>query len=216
VRARARAETTGAILRAARRAIAEHGGGALSMRAVAREVGLVSSAVYRYFPTREALLTTMIVESYGHLAHRLDAVVAQQPDRRWEALGRALRDWAREAPHEFQLIYGTPVPGYVAPPETVPAAEAVAMPFLSAGAARAVAGFDDGRLTDQVREVADAAGLDASGVAATLAELAALVGFVTLELGGHFVGTADPADLLYDALLGRQCSTLGLRDERRG
>lgn len=212
MRERARTETTAAILAAARREIAEHGGGALSMRAVAREVGLVSSAVYRYFPTREALLTAMIIESYGHLADQLGAVSAQQPGRRWQALARALRDWGRAAPHEFQLIYGTPVPGYVAPPESVPAAAAVAMPFLAAGAALPVADFSDERLRGQVRELAEVGGLDPSGVAAVLAELAALVGFVSAELSGHFVGTADPADLLYAALLSRQCRTLGLRD----
>src|SRR5690606_23753086 len=118
------------------------------------EVGMVSSAVYRYFPTREALLTAMIIESYGHLAERLAAVRATRPGRRWEALGRALREWAHEVPHEFQLIYGTPIPGYVAPTETIPAAEAVASPFLQAGAVQDVAGFDGAKLSRQLRPFA--------------------------------------------------------------
>lgn len=214
VREEARARTTAAILTAARREIAEHGGGSLSMRAVAREVGMVSSAVYRYFPTREALLTTMIVESYESLAETLGRTRSRRPDRRWVALGTALRDWARERPHEFQLIYGTPVPGYVAPPETIPAAAAVARPFLEVGASGRVAPFADRRLVRQMDPLAEEVdGATGAGAAAVVAELAALVGLVSLELAGHLVGTADPADRLYRAMLDRQVATLGLGEE---
>ena len=211
VREQSRERTTGAILAAARAEIAAHGGGGLSMRAVAREVGLVSSAVYRYFPTREALLTTMIVESYEGLAAALGEVRVRRPDRRWVALGHAFRDWARERQHEFQLVYGTPIPGYVAPPETIPAAEAVAGHFLQAAKGAEVTPFAGPRLVRQMVGLESVGGATGSGAAAVLAELAALVGFVSLELAGHFVGTADPADHLYAALLDRQVGTLGLR-----
>lgn len=213
-RAENRAQTVNAILSAARTEIATHGGGGLSMRAVAREVGLVSSAVYRYFPTREALLTAMIIDSYGHLAEALEtgARGRRTPATQWGALAGAMRDWAVTHPHEFQLIYGTPVPGYVAPPETVPAAEAVARPFLTAGGHRSVEGFGRRALRNQMTPLrAVDRELSTSGAAAVLAELAALVGFVSLELAGHFVGTADPADHLFDALVARQTQTLGLR-----
>lgn len=207
----ARQRTTAAIMAAARREIAEEGAGGLSMRAIAREVGMVSSAVYRYFPTREALLTAMIIESYGNLAHALGQVSARTPARRWARLAAALRDWARSAPHEFQLIYGTPVPGYQAPPETVPAAAAVAAPFLQVGEYASVQGFRSRRLTSQMDALVDLVpGLQRSVAAAILAELAALVGAVSLELAGHLVGSADPADHLFDALVERQVVTLGL------
>lgn len=207
IRDDARRATTAAILLAARREIAKHGGGGLSMRRVAREVDLVSSAVYRYFPSREALLTAMILESYEHLA---DALAEAEPGR-WASTARALRAWATANPHEFQLIYGTPVPGYVAPPETVPAAARVAAPFLAAGAGHEVAEFTDAALRSQMREVVDATpGANPAGAAAVLAELAALVGFVGLELAGHFVGTAEPADALFEAVIRRQERTLGL------
>lgn len=207
----ARQRTTAAIMAAARREIAEHGAGGLSMRAIAREVGMVSSAVYRYFPTREALLTAMIIESYGSLAQALSQVSARTPARSWTRLATALREWARSTPHEFQLIYGTPVPGYQAPPETVPAAAAVATPFLRIGEYASVEGFRSRRLTAQMGTVADLVpGLQRSVAAAVLAELAALVGVVSLELSGHLVGSADPADHLYDALVQRQVATLGL------
>lgn len=211
-RADARSRTTAAIMAAARAEVAERGGGGLSMRSVARAVGLVSSAVYRYFPSREALLTAMIIEGYGHLDEALDRVPESRSDRRWVALGEALRAWARASPLEYQLIYGTPIPGYAAPPETVTAAAAVARPFVAAGAGSPVPGFLDPVLADQMTAVRDLVpGADPAGAAAVLAELAALVGFVSLELAGHFVGTADPADRLYAALLERQVDTLGLR-----
>lgn len=132
------------------------------------------------------------------------------PAHRWRSLATAFRDWARDHPHEFQLIYGTPIPGYVAPPETVPAATAVARPFLEAGAPGPVGAFDGADLATQLQHLADELGVDPSGAAAVLAELAALVGLVNLELAGHLVGTADPADHLYAALLARQVGTLGL------
>ncbi len=205
-----RQRTTTAILDAARRAIAAEGGGALSMRAIAREVGMVSSAIYRYFPTREALLTRLIIESYGNLDHALGAASDAAVPPSWTALGRALRAWALRTPHEFQLIYGTPIPDYAAPPETIPAAAAVAGHFLAVGARSTPAPFGTPELAGQFRALAsELPGARPAGAAAVLTELAALVGFIGLELAGHFVGTADPADALYDALLRRQSATLG-------
>lgn len=203
IRERNREEVAGRILAAAREQIAEVGGVGLSMRAVARVAGLASSAVYRYFPTREALITAMILESYARLAEALE----HTDD--WTSAARAMRRWALAHPHEFQLIYGTPIPGYVAPPETVPAAERVARRFLTAAASGRVEGFDDPALTAQM-DALTAGGITAPLSAAVLAELAALVGFVSLEVAGHLVGTADPADHLFDALLQRQLTTLGL------
>ena len=210
VREQSRARTTAAILAAARGEIAAHGGGGLSMRAVAREVGMVSSAVYRYFPTREDLLTAMILESYLGLAAALDKVRARRADLRWAALGRTLREWGIQRPHEFQLIYGTPVPGYVAPPETIPAAAAVTAPFLEVAKSAEVAPFARPALVDQMSAIAEQTGATEAAVAAVIAELASLVGIVTLELGGHLVGSADPANDLFEALLHRQIDTLGL------
>ncbi|QFG68416.1 TetR/AcrR family transcriptional regulator [Ornithinimicrobium pratense] len=211
-RERSRARTRAAILAAARTEIAIRGGGGLSMRAVAREVGLVSSAVYRYFPTREALLTAMIVESYGNLDAVLTHVCGARPDRHWEALAMALREWGRARPHEFQLIYGTPVPGYVAPPQTIEPAAAVARHFLRVGAGSPVPHFNHPTLLRQMTSTVDELdGAAPSGAAAVLAELAALVGFVSVELAGHFIGTADPADELYAALINRQTGTLRLK-----
>jgi AcrR family transcriptional regulator len=203
VREQNRAEVTAKILAAARAEIAARGGVGLSMRAVAREAGLASSAIYRYFPTREALITAMVIESYGNLDGAL------RGRRTWAELAWATRAWARGAAHEFQLIYGTPIPAYVAPPETIPAAETVASHFFDAGAGREVEVFGTAGLSRQMSGLLRP-GVTPSGAAAVLAELAALVGFITLELAGHFVGTADPADELFEHLIARQLNTLGV------
>jgi AcrR family transcriptional regulator len=126
-RAKARAELTREIKHVARRQLAEHGAAALSLRAVAREIGLVSaSALYRYYPSRDALLTTLIIDSYdalGEAAEHAEAAVHDQPIlRRWLAISHRVRAWALDNPHEYALIYGSPVPGYAAPTDTVRAA----------------------------------------------------------------------------------------------
>lgn len=212
-RAQARDRTTAAILAAAREEVAEKGGIGLSMRAIARKVGLVSSAVYRHFPTRDALLTAMIIESYQHLADALGKGEHTTSAAEWRHLATRFRAWARESPAEFQLIYGTPICGYAAPTETIPAAAAVARHFFDAGGHKPVSGFGSRSLIDQFQPVvAQISTADPSAFAAVLAELAALVGFVSLELAGHFVGTADPSDYLYVAMVERQVDTLNLTD----
>ncbi|MGA4508118.1 TetR/AcrR family transcriptional regulator [Propionibacteriaceae bacterium G1746] len=208
-RQRGRAENTARILASARRQIAEHGAVGLSMRAVARDVGMVSSAVFRYFESREALLTELIIESYHHLADAVhDAVDRVGGGRsaadRWRAATRAARAWALQFPHEFQLIYGTPIPGYQAPPQTIPAAARVAGPFLEIAATGA--GADDHPGGGFVQPVDVSAGATAGAVA----ELTQLIGFITMQLAGHFVGVVTAPDDYFDVIIERQVATLGL------
>ena len=134
-RAENRVEITRAIQETARRHLAEVGPAALSLRAIARDVGMVSSAVYRYFPSRDDLLTALIVEAYdelGDAVERADADVRRRTDlaKRFLAVSDAIHDWARANPHEYALLYGSPVPGYAAPDTTVPAAARVTGAFL--------------------------------------------------------------------------------------
>lgn len=135
-RERARIELTKDIKQIARRLLSEHGAGGLSLRAVARELGLVSaSALYRYFPGRDALLTALIIDAYGSLADAADAAHARLHAKdvltRWVGVCHAVRDWALDNRHEYALIYGSPVPGYAAPPDTV--APATRVPLLLGG-----------------------------------------------------------------------------------
>ena len=122
-RAIARRELTDAITTSARRQLAEIGPAALSVRAIARDLGMASSAVYRYFPSRDELLTELLVIIYGELADRLEAadhaVDRDDLSGRWHALGEALRAWALQTPHEYALLFGSPVPGYAAPERTI-------------------------------------------------------------------------------------------------
>ncbi|MGA7759306.1 MAG: TetR/AcrR family transcriptional regulator [Ilumatobacteraceae bacterium] len=122
-RARAHAEVRGAILATASAHLAEHGAADLSLRAVARDLGMVSSAMYRYFASRDELLTALIVEAYDSLGEHAEAAVAASagspPAERWVTTAAAIRGWAFAHPHDYALLYGTPIPGYAAPDDTV-------------------------------------------------------------------------------------------------
>jgi AcrR family transcriptional regulator len=102
----------------------ESDGANLSLRAVARDMGMVSSAVYRYFASRDDLLTALILDAFNALGDTVEAADAAVTDRsrlraRWLAATQAIRHWALAKPAEYALIYGSPVPGYAAPPETI-------------------------------------------------------------------------------------------------
>lgn len=120
-RERARAQTMEDITRIGRQHLAVHGAAALSLRAVARELGLVSSAVYRYVQSRDELLTLLVVDAYTELGDEVDHAVAQVPESdhttKFFALARAVRAWAVREPARYALLFGSPVPGYHAPAE---------------------------------------------------------------------------------------------------
>ncbi|PWJ53257.1 transcriptional regulator, TetR family [Quadrisphaera granulorum] len=140
-RERARREVTSEILAAARRQLGEVGAAALSVRAVARELGLASSAVYRYFATRDELLTALIVEAYDSSGDAVERACAaggeRTPRDRFVAGCRALRDWARTHPHEYALVYGSPVPGYRGNEKTTAAGSRSPLALLAVLADRA-------------------------------------------------------------------------------
>lgn len=116
---RARLETE--ILRLGREQLVDVGPAALSLRAIARDLGMASSAMYRYVASRDELLTLLIVESYDAMADAVGAALVGVEDAdlrgRWLTVGRALRGWAVANPHDWALLYGSPVPGYAAPPD---------------------------------------------------------------------------------------------------
>ncbi|HCB58494.1 MAG TPA: TetR family transcriptional regulator [Arthrobacter bacterium] len=118
-RARARAQTIADIVRLGRDHLATQGAAALSLRAVARDLGVVSSAVYRYVANRDELLTLLLVDAYSELGDAVETAVNAVPERdfdgRFKALGRAVRTWALREPARYGLLFGSPVPGYKAP-----------------------------------------------------------------------------------------------------
>jgi AcrR family transcriptional regulator len=130
-RERARAQTIADIVELGRKHLAEHGAAALSLRAVARDLGVVSSAVYRYVGSRDELLTLLLVDAYNDLGDAVDAAVESVPaddfKERFAELARAVRAWALREPARYGLLFGSPVPGYRAPAErtTAPGTRAV-------------------------------------------------------------------------------------------
>jgi len=123
VRARVREELTRQIVATARRHLVTEGAAGLSLRAVARELGMASSAVYRYVANRDELLTLLIVDAYDALGEAVERAEAKVPraayEERYLTACHAARRWALRSPHEFALIYGSPVPGYAAPETTI-------------------------------------------------------------------------------------------------
>lgn len=99
--------------------IAETGAAALSLRAIARELNITAPAIYNYFPDRDALVTALIIDAYtsfgdSQLAAR-DAIPENKHVERLKAIGMSYRQWAIVHPQRYQLIFGTPIPGYQAP-----------------------------------------------------------------------------------------------------
>jgi AcrR family transcriptional regulator len=124
LRERRREETLTAILDAAHARLVTEGAAALSLRAVARDVGMAVSALYRYVPSRDELLTELVVAGFTAQADAVDCALRKAGDA-VEALGAGLwayRTWSVEHPAEFGLLYGAPVPGYRRPARSVEAA----------------------------------------------------------------------------------------------
>jgi AcrR family transcriptional regulator len=121
LRARRRDEVLAAIRSAAAAELEDQGAAGLSLRSVARRVGLAPSALYRYFPGRDDLLTDLVVTAFGAHADAVEAAAARHDDpvAAARAAMLAYRAWAVANPAWFGLLYGAPVPGYAAPPATI-------------------------------------------------------------------------------------------------
>jgi AcrR family transcriptional regulator len=108
-----------AIKETAWKQIAEYGAPALSLRAIARDLKITAPAIYNYFPDRDALVTALIIDAYTSFGdsqiEARDAVPAADLHGRMNAIGIAYRVWAHTYPQRYQLIFGTPIPGYAAP-----------------------------------------------------------------------------------------------------
>ncbi len=103
--------------------IAEYGAPALSLRAIARELKITAPAIYNYFPDRDALVTALIIDAFTSFGdwqlEARDSVHAGDLVGRMKAIGLAYRGWAHTYPQRYQLIFGTPIPGYETPTEKV-------------------------------------------------------------------------------------------------
>src|SRR5215218_7540265 len=124
-RARVREATVAEIKAVARAQMAAEGTAGVTLRAIAREMGMTAPALYRYFGSRDDLVTALVADAYEALADAMEAAVAAagaggHAERMRAAFG-AFPAWGLEHPTEFALIFGSPNPGYVAPEATRPA-----------------------------------------------------------------------------------------------
>jgi AcrR family transcriptional regulator len=221
-RERVRAQLTAEIVAVARTHLATSGATALSLRAVARELGMVSSAVYRYFPSRDDLLTTLIIEGYdalGESAELAEAAVAREDLLgRWHAACAATRDWALTHPHEYALLYGSPVPGYSAPQDTTGPAGRVAIVLagvvrdgLASGAVTPPRGDDDATIAPGLL---DELGLPAgTGLGGRLVlAWSGLFGAIGFELFGHTHNVVVEHEEHFRSLATRLAAEVGLSE----
>ncbi|QYJ04366.1 WHG domain-containing protein [Nocardioides panacisoli] len=226
-RQRAREQTMRDIVRIGRAQLADHGAAALSLRAVARELGVVSSAVYRYVADRDALLTLLVVDGYDELGDAVDAALEGEPGGhrdRFLALGRAVREWALAEPATYALLFGSPVPGYAAPAERtvapgtrVPAAMlGIAADAHAAGELALPSEPDEdpgGALSTGLHGIREQFGFELPDAALRRGVLvwASLFGCVSFELFGQYGPDAfgDPATL-FERHLARLAEGMGL------
>jgi AcrR family transcriptional regulator len=222
-RAQARAETTEQIKQIARRHLALQGPD-LSLRAVARDLGVVSSAVYRYFASRDELLTALILDAYTAMADAIEAAEARVPRNdlvgRWFALGRAARAWSLQHQHEYALLYGSPVPGYAAPQDTIePATRPVilAMGILRDGVERSVIDVPADELPPPVRADCERIGAEPGFrdvpptlLARAFTVWAELFGTISFELFGRLTNAVTDYDAYFEHQLQVQTRYLGI------
>jgi AcrR family transcriptional regulator len=235
-RERARAELTREIKEEARRQLAATGAEGLSLRAVARELGMVSSALYRYYPSRDDLLTALIIDAYNALGAAAEhAIACPAPAReRWAAACHAIRGWARSNPHEYALIYGSPVAGYRAPEATIVPASRVPLAFVVV-VSEALADGElaaprealpvTGALAEQAVTLSAAlsaatgspessaapAGLPPDALVRAVIAWTQLYGMISFELFGQFVGSFEPAEALFAYTVAQLTAFVGLR-----
>lgn len=210
-RERARAEVMAQIMAAGRRELAEHGADGLSLRAVAREIGMVSSAVYRYVASRDELLTLLIIESYDAVGVAAERAAQQEGTaaQRFVAIACAVRDWALAHPQEYALLHGSPVPGYRAPVDTVNPGIRVPIAMLSLLIGEYAAGRvtvpppDQGppvspELSTQLDLVRDYFGAEVPDtlLLAGMGAWTQVYGLISFELFGQFANTFEPAEAM--------------------
>ncbi|MBE7163306.1 MAG: TetR/AcrR family transcriptional regulator [Williamsia herbipolensis] len=223
----ARETVRASILAAARARLTDEGPAQLSLRAVARDVGMVSSAVYRYVASRDDLLTALLIAGYDELGAAVEEADAAHPrdahGARWVASCRAIRTWSIAHPGDFALLYGSPVPGYAAPQDTiepaarvitvlvravVDAARAGAVPVPPRGTSATVGDVVAGA-TGWVADRLDLPDADPELVVRTLMAWTTVFGTISFELFGHLVGSVDDTAAYFDQVIARLAGDLG-------
>ncbi|NNH69938.1 TetR/AcrR family transcriptional regulator [Nocardia uniformis] len=181
--------------------IATAGVSALSLNAIAKQVGMSGPALYRYFASRDELITELIRDGYRSLADAVRTAFDSGADV--AELARTVREWAKHDPQRYFLIYGTPVPGYEAPDDTTAISSEIMTVLIEACSAlpsnQPETPFD-AHLEDH-RQWAEGHSVPATTLHRALSFWTRLHGVLSLELAGHFTGMGfDPALLIADEL----------------
>ena len=188
--------------------IADNGAAALSLRAIARELGITAPAIYNYYPRRDDLVTALIVDAFDSFgqAQKESDNPDRSPAERLRTLGMAYRDWAMKYPQRYYLIFGTPIPGYHAPAEiTLPAAAGSLIPLMGV----LDAGLQTGKLkvdnlalkTPALSSMLDAWKQNIQGPDVEVLYLAIVIasrvhGLVSMEIGEQIPGfIVDPGEV---------------------
>lgn len=219
VRERRRAETVQEIKAAALEQLAEGGPGGLSLRGVARAVGMTVQSLYHYFDSRDELLTALVIDGHRALAAAVEAAADASRDRpqaeRLWAASNAYRRWALANRPAFLLLYGTPVPGYEPPSreEVITASVSLAQPFLDVvfdgWSAEQLAGLPLQPGAERLAEVDTAKVPLPVGALAVFYELRAQMhGLVMLELVGHLAPMNDYGEDLFRGMISRTAAEL--------
>jgi len=217
---------TAEILAVAGAHVARDGAAAISLRSIARDLGMAPSAIYRYFDGRDALLSALILSAYGALADEAERSADEDireadQEGRWMAVPRAMRLWALEHPHQWGLIFGTPVPGYHAPEDTIEPytrmAVALVRPLLAAHEKGRFPPDDQRRpITDELRAAVEPVsegllpGMPGETVVLVLQAFTAIIGAISLEVFGHWRNTVLEPRLLFDAGVAAAGESIGL------
>lgn len=223
IRDQSRATMLRQIKKLALHQLREVGASDLSLRQIARDMDMVSSALYRYFPGRDELLTALIIDAYdavGEQAEKTFAASAGRPPReRWLSVCHSVRGWARAHSDQYALIYGSPLPGYRAPQDTIPPAARVALVFLQI---LRVALAQQPRLA-AARQLPPVLAADLARLRATafpdvpeslligvLVAWTQLLGSISLELFGHLHNVVEEFDALFAYEMELMADQLGL------
>jgi AcrR family transcriptional regulator len=221
-RERMREATREEIKAVASRQMAESGTASLSLTAIARAMELVPSALYRYYPDRDALITALILDAFEDLAGALHSAERAVPTSdfrgRLHAASSVYRSWSLAHPIEFQLVFGNPIPGYEAPVElTGPAMANVFGVFMdvlqaayAAGKLRPVPDFQPEAML--LPSPADQHFMPYSPpvMYSGLAGWTTMHGVVTLELFGFLPHTVGDRERFYKGRMDVYMASIGL------
>jgi AcrR family transcriptional regulator len=217
IRGRYRAQVRDQVKREALRQLAEGGADAVSINAIAKQLGMTGPALYRYFSGRDQLLAELIVDSYRDFASAIATATSRHraSRRRLRALAAAYRGWAIAQPHRYRLLFAAPLPGYDAHAAPLVAASREAMNVLLEVLAGTAQGADERPPAQLDRQLASwLRDRHVTAATPTLARQAVVMwsrlhGLVSLEIEGNFASMGLDPKLLFGYAIAAPLPGLG-------